>query len=135
MTVMTSAVVFLIITLLLVIILLVARHYLVPQGNVKISINSGTKEITASTGGSLLSTLNQAGVMLSSACGGKGSCGQCRVQVVQGGGEILPTETVHFSRKEQQDHWRLGCQVKVKGDLAIQVPDSVLSVKEYECTV
>ena len=135
MTVMTSAVVFLIITLLLVIILLVARHYLVPQGNVKISINGGTKEITASTGGSLLSTLNQAGVMLSSACGGKGSCGQCRVQVVQGGGEILPTETVHFSRKEQQDHWRLGCQVKVKGDLAIQVPDSVLSVKEYECTV
>ena len=134
-TVMTSAVVFLIITLLLVIILLVARHYLVPQGNVKISINGGTKEITASTGGSLLSTLNQAGVMLSSACGGKGSCGQCRVQVVQGGGEILPTETVHFSRKEQQDHWRLGCQVKVKGDLAIQVPDSVLSVKEYECTV
>ena len=135
MTVMTSAVVFLIITLLLVIILLVARHYLVPQGNVKISINGGTKEITASTGGSLLSTLNQAGVMLSSACGGKGSCGQCRVQVVQGGGEILPTETVHFTRKEQQDHWRLGCQVKVKGDLAIQVPDSVLSVKEYECTV
>ena len=135
MTVMTSAVVFLIITLLLVIILLVARHYLVPQGNVKISINGGTKEISASTGGSLLSTLNQAGVMLSSACGGKGSCGQCRVQVVQGGGEILPTETVHFSRKEQQDHWRLGCQVKVKGDLAIQVPDSVLSVKEYECTV
>ena len=135
MTVMTSAVVFLIITLLLVIILLVARHYLVPQGNVKISINGGTKEISASTGGSLLSTLNQAGVMLSSACGGKGSCGQCRVQVVQGGGEILPTETVHFSRKEQQEHWRLGCQVKVKGDLAIQVPDSVLSVKEYECTV
>ena len=135
MTVMTSAVVFLIITLLLVIILLVARHYLVPQGNVKISINGGTKEISASTGGSLLSTLNQAGVMLSSACGGKGSCGQCRVQVVQGGGEILPTETVHFTRKEQQDHWRLGCQVKVKGDLAIQVPDSVLSVKEYECTV
>ena len=135
MTVMTSAVVFLIITLLLVIILLVARHYLVPQGNVKISINGGTKEISASTGGSLLSTLNQAGVMLSSACGGKGSCGQCRVQVVQGGGEILPTETVHFSRKEQQDHWRLWCQVKVKGDLAIQVPDSVLSVKEYECTV
>ena len=135
MTVMASAVVFLIITLLLVIILLVARHYLVPQGNVKISINGGTKEISASTGGSLLSTLNQAGVMLSSACGGKGSCGQCRVQVVQGGGEILPTETVHFTRKEQQDHWRLGCQVKVKGDLAIQVPDSVLSVKEYECTV
>ena len=135
MTVMTSAVVFLIITLLLVIILLVARHYLVPQGNVKISINGGTKEISASTGGSLLSTLNQAGVMLSSACGGKGSCGQCRMQVVQGGGEILPTETVHFTRKEQQDHWRLGCQVKVKGDLAIQVPDSVLSVKEYECTV
>ncbi len=134
-TVMSSAGVFLVITLLLVIILLVARHYLVPQGKVKINVNQGKKELVVDSGASLLNTLHGQGIMLSSACGGKGSCGQCRVQVTEGGGEILPTETVHFSRKEQQAHWRLGCQVKVKGDLSIQVPDSVLEVKEYECTV
>ncbi len=134
-TVLTSAVVFLVLTLLLVIILLVAKHYLVPSGNVRININNGTKELEVSSGNTLLNTLHEHGVMLSSACGGKGSCGQCKVQVIEGGGQILPTETGHFSRKEQQDHWRLGCQVKVKDDLSIQVPDSVLSVKEYECTV
>lgn len=134
-TVLSSASIFLVITLLLVVMLLVARHYLVPQGKVKITVNGGAQEFEAATGGTLLQTLHHHGVMLSSACGGKGSCGQCRVQVPSGGGEILPTETVHFSRKEQQAHWRLGCQVKVKGDMEIQVPDSVLSVKEYECTV
>ena len=134
-TVMTSAVVFLTLTWLLVIILLVAKHYLVPSGNVKININNGTKEIEVASGNTLLGTLHENGVMLSSACGGKGSCGQCKVQVTEGGGQILPTEVGHFSRKEQQDHWRLGCQVKVKDNMAIQVPDSVLSVKEYECTV
>ncbi|MBQ0115567.1 MAG: NADH:ubiquinone reductase (Na(+)-transporting) subunit F [Bacteroidales bacterium] len=134
-TVMTSAVVFLIITLLLVIILLVAKHYLVASGKVHININNGTKEVDVNTGTSLLNALHSQGVMLSSACGGKGSCGQCRVQVLKGGGDILPTETVHFSRKEQQDHWRLGCQVKVKDNLEIQVPASTLNVKEYECTV
>ena len=134
-TVVASATVFLLITLILVILLLVARHYLVPQGKVKININNGTREIEVPTGATLLNTLHANGVMLSSACGGKGSCGQCKVQVVEGGGEILPTETVHFSRREQQDHWRLGCQVKVKNDMEIAVPDSVLSVKEYECTV
>ncbi len=96
---------------------------------------AGKRQSEVSTGSSLLSTLHEGGVMLSSACGGKGSCGQCKVQVKEGGGEILPTEKVHFSRKEQQDHWRLGCQVKVKDNMSIQVPDSVLDVKEYECTV
>ena len=134
-TVLSSAVIFLIITLFLVILLLVARHYLVASGKVKININNGTKELEVETGASLMSALQNQGVMLSSACGGKGSCGQCRVQVTSGGGQILPTETVHFSRKEQQDHWRLGCQVKVKNDLDIQVSASTLSVKEYECTV
>lgn len=134
-TVAASAAIFLAITMILVIVLLTARHYLVPQGKVKININAGTKELEVNTGSTLLSTLQSEGVMLSSACGGKGSCGQCKVQVLQGGGEILPTETVHFSRREQQDHWRLGCQVKVKDNLEIQVPESVLSVKEYECTV
>ena len=134
-TVMASALVFLVLTLLLVILLLVAKHYLVPSGKVKININNGTKEIEVASGNTLLGTLHENGVMLSSACGGKGSCGQCKVQVTEGGGQILPTEVGHFSRKEQQDHWRLGCQVKVKDNLSIQVPDSVLSVKEYECTV
>ena len=126
---------FLVLTLLLVIVLLVAKHYLVPSGNVKININNGTKELDVASGNTLLNTLHENGVMLSSACGGKGSCGQCKVQVTEGGGQILPTEVPHFSRKEQMDHWRLGCQVKVKDNMSIQVPDSVLSVKEYECTV
>jgi len=134
-TVLASALVFLVLTLLLVILLLVAKHYLVASGKVKININNGTKELEVTSGNTLLNTLHENGVMLSSACGGKGSCGQCKVQVTEGGGQILPTEVGHFSRKEQQDHWRLGCQVKVKDNLSIQVPDSVLSVKEYECTV
>ena len=132
---MASALVFLVLTLLLVILLLVAKHYLVPSGKVKININNGTKELEVDSGNTLLNTLHENGVMLSSACGGKGSCGQCKVQVTEGGGQILPTEIPHFSRKEQMDHWRLGCQVKVKDSMSIQVPDSVLSVKEYECTV
>ena len=134
-TVLASALVFLVLTLLLVILLLVAKHYLMPSGKVKINVNNGTKELEVESGNTLLGTLHENGVMLSSACGGKGSCGQCKVQVTEGGGQILPTEVPHFSRKEQQDHWRLGCQVKVKDNMSIQVPDSVLSVKEYECTV
>ena len=134
-TVIASAVIFLVLTLLLVTILLLARHYLVATGKVKISINDGKKEIEIESGKSLLNSLHEGGVMLSSACGGKGSCGQCKIQVLEGGGDILPTETVHFSRKEQQAHWRLGCQVKVKDNMKVQVPDSVLEVKEYECTV
>ncbi len=134
-TIASSAIVFLIITLLLVILLLVARHYLVASGKVHININDGKRELKVATGNTLLNTLHEEGVMLSSACGGKGSCGQCKVQVIEGGGEILPTETVHFTRKEQKAHWRLGCQVKVKNDLKIQVADSVLEVKEWECTV
>ena len=133
-TIGLSAIFFLIVTLLLVIVLLVAKHYLVPSGKVKIDIN-GKKDIEADSGSTLLNTLQSNGVFLSSACGGKGSCGQCKCRVTEGGGEILPTEAVHFSRKEQADNWRLGCQVKVKNDLKIEVPESVLDVKEYECTV
>ena len=105
-TVLASALVFLVLTLLLVILLLVAKHYLVPSGKVKINVNNGTKELEVESGNTLLGTLHENGVMLSSACGGKGSCGQCKVQVTEGGGQILPTEVPHFSRKEQQDHWR-----------------------------
>lgn len=134
MTIILSAVIFLIITLLLVVILLVAKYYLVPGGKAKIDIN-GKKELEVNVGGSLLSSLSEQKIFLASACGGKGSCAQCRVRVTEGGGEILPTEQVHFSRKEQQSGWRLGCQVKVKDNLSIEVPDSVLEIKEYECTV
>ncbi len=131
---LSSIVIFLIIILLLVVILLVAKRYLVPSGKVKITINDDTV-VEAETGASLLSTLAAQKVYLPSACGGGGSCAQCRCQVIEGGGEILPTETVHFSRKEQQNNWRLGCQVKVKGDLSIKVPESVMGVKEWECEV
>ncbi len=131
---LSSIVIFLVIILFLVVILLVAKRYLVPSGKVKITINNDTV-VEAETGSSLLSTLAAQKVYLPSACGGGGSCAQCRCQVIEGGGEILPTETVHFSRKEQQNNWRLGCQVKVKGDLSIKVPESVLGVKEWECEV
>lgn len=130
----TSLVVFLSVVILLVILLLIAKRYLVASGNVKIKLN-GEKDVEVPAGGSLLNAMANAGVFLPSACGGKGSCGQCRCQVDEGGGEILPTETVHFSRKQVKDNWRLGCQVKVKGDMAIRVPESVMGVKEWECTV
>ena len=133
--ILSSIVVFLIVILLLVIILLVAKHYLVPSGKVKISINGGDKILEVESGNSLLNTLVTNEVHLPSACGGKGSCGQCKVQVLAGGGSILSSEVSHFSRKQQQDHWRLGCQVKVKNDLDIKIPESILGVKEWECTV
>ncbi len=126
--------IFLIITLLLVIVLLVAKHFLVHSGKVTITLN-GSKEVVADSGKSLLSTFADQNIFLPSACGGKGSCAQCRCQVFEGGGDILPTEAVHFSRKEIKDHWRLGCQVKVKEDMKVGVPASVLDIKEWECEV
>lgn len=133
-TLLTGVGIFLLITLVLVIILLIAKKYLVNTGNVTITINND-KTVEASSGKSLLSTMADNNIFLPSACGGKGSCGQCKVKVVEGGGEILPTETVHFTRKEIKEGWRLGCQLKVKGDLKIDVPASVLDVKEWECEV
>lgn len=129
-----SIAVFLGIILVMVILLLVAKRYLSPSGPVKVTLN-GEKTMEVASGGTLLGTMAVEGVFLPSACGGKGSCGQCRCQVTEGGGEILPTETVHFSRKQIKDNWRLGCQVKVKGDLSVKVPESVLGVKEWECEV
>lgn len=133
-TLLTGVGIFLLITLVLVIILLIAKKYLVNTGNVTITINND-KTVEASSGKSLLSTMADNNIFLPSACGGKGSCGQCKVKVIEGGGEILPTETVHFTRKEIKEGWRLGCQLKVKGDLKIDVPASVLDVKEWECEV
>lgn len=133
-TVLAGVGIFLVITLILVAILLVAKRFLVHSGNVAININS-QRTVEAPAGGSLLSTMAMSNVFLPSACGGKGSCGQCRVQVLSGGGEVLPTETVHLSRREIKDHWRLACQVKVKENMDIHVDQSALDVKEWECTV
>lgn len=133
-TIAVGTLLFFVLALLLVVILLVAKKYLVPSGNVKITIN-GKKTVEVPTGGSLLSTLANDKIFLPSACGGGGSCGQCRVRIVEGGGEALPTEKVHFSRKELNSNWHLGCQVKVKNDMSIVVPESVLGVKEWECEV
>ena len=133
-TIILSIAVFLGIVLLLVALLLFVRNKLMPKGKVKITINDD-KQLEVQPGNSLMSTLADEKVFLPSACGGKGNCGQCKCRVVEGGGTILPTETGFFSRKQVQDHWRLGCQVKVKEDMKIVVPQSVLDVKEYECTV
>ena len=133
-TVLSGVGIFLLITLLLVAVLLTAKHFLVHSGKVTITINKDTN-VEANSGKALLSTMADNDIFLPSACGGKGSCGQCKVQVLSGGGEILPTETVHFSRKEVKNNWRLACQVKVKEDMEIAVPASVLDIKEYECTV
>jgi Na+-transporting NADH:ubiquinone oxidoreductase subunit F len=131
---MAGAVIFLLITLILVGALLAAKAKLIPSGNVKVVVN-GEKEFEAPIGGTVLSTLQSQGIFLSSACGGSGSCGQCRCQIPAGGGNILPTEAGFFSRKQIQAHWRLGCQTKVKENITVRVPDEVFGVKEWECEV
>jgi len=132
--IISSIVAFLVIVLVLVSALLYARAKLTAVGQVKITIN-GEKEVTVNPGSSLLSTLSESGIFLPSACGGGGTCSQCRCQVVDGGGSILATEIDHFTRKEQQEHWRLGCQVKVREDMKIKVPEHVLGVRKWECEV
>ncbi len=134
-SVVVAALIFLVIVLVLVVVLLLAKNWLVASGEVSISINDGKKIVKANSGKSLLATLADGGVHLSSACGGKGSCGQCKVQVLEGEGDMLPPEAVHFSRKQMKDHWRLGCQVKVKSDMEIAVDPAALDVKEWECEV
>ena len=130
-----SVVAFLVVTLILVGLLLFAKAKLTPSGTVKININNGSKVIEVAPGGSLLGTLANEKIFLPSACGGKGSCGQCKCRVISGGGTILPTEVGFFNRKQILNNWRLGCQVKVKEDLEIEVPESALSVKKWECEV
>ena len=124
-----------VVTLILVALLLFIKIKLTPSGKVKISINDGQKEVEVTPGSSLLATLAEQKIFLPSACGGKGSCGQCKCRVLEGGGTILPTEVGFFNRKQILDHWRLGCQVKVKENLKIVVPESALSVKKWECEV
>ncbi len=123
------------VSLLLVALLLFVKAKITPKGTVKIDVNNGKKELDVTPGNSLMSTLANEKIFLPSACGGKANCGQCKVQVLEGGGEILPTEVGFFNRKQIKDGWRLGCQVKVKDNLKIQVAESALSVKKLECEV
>ena len=134
-TIIFAMAVMVVVILILVAVLLAIKAWLTPKGKVKISINDGKKELEVTPGSSLLATLAEQKIYLPSACGGKGNCGQCKCRVVEGGGNILPTEVGFFNRKQIQDHWRLGCQVKVKENLGIVVPDSALSVKKLECEV
>jgi Na+-transporting NADH:ubiquinone oxidoreductase subunit F len=132
-TILYSIVVFLLVILLLVSVLLIARNKLSPKGEVLLQIND--RQVTVSPGSNLLSTLSGNGIFLPSACGGGGTCGMCKCQIESGGGSILPTETGFFTRKEQHANWRLGCQVKVREDLVIKVPEAVLGIKKWECEV
>ena len=134
-TIIGSVVTVVVVTLVLVALLLVIKAKLTPSGSVKIDINDGKKVLDVPQGGDLLHTLADQKIFLPSACGGKANCGQCKVRVLEGGGEILPTEKGFFSRKEIKDNWRLGCQVKIKDNLKIAVPESALSVKKLECEV
>ena len=123
-----------VITLILVTMLLVAKERLLPSGPVKLLIN-GEKDVEVSSGDTLLTTLGNNKIFLPSACGGGGTCVQCRCQVIEGGGDILPTEEPHFTRKEISEGWRLGCQVKVKQDMKIEVPEEVFGIKKWEAKV
>ncbi|MGO1752669.1 MAG: NADH:ubiquinone reductase (Na(+)-transporting) subunit F [Psychroflexus sp.] len=132
--IISSVVVFLILILLLVILLLTAKAKLSPSGPVTININD-EKDIETGSGSTLLSTLGDNKLFLPSACGGGGTCVQCKCIVEDGGGAILPTEEPHFTRKEIAEGWRLGCQVKVKEDMKIQIPEEVFGIKKWEATV
>ena len=133
-TVTTTLIVFLAVVLLLVSILLFAKAKLSPSGKIKITINHDTV-LEVDGGGTLLSTLGSNGIFLPSACGGGGTCVQCTCQVLSGGGNILPTEVPHFSRKQIADNYRLGCQVKVKEDMEIHIHEEILGIKEWEAEV
>jgi Na+-transporting NADH:ubiquinone oxidoreductase subunit F len=134
-TVIITLVAFLAVILTLTAMLLFVKAKLSPQGKITIDINHGERVIEVDGGSTLLGTLGNAGIFLPSACGGGGTCIQCKCQVLEGGGEILPTEVPHFSRKQVADKWRLGCQVKVKENMKIHVEEEILGIKEWEATV
>ena len=134
-TILSAMAIMVLVILVLVALLLFIKIKLTPSGTVKIDINGGKKTLDVTPGGNLMNTLADQQIFLPSACGGKANCGQCKVQVLEGGGTILPTETGFFNKKQIKDNWRLGCQVKVKDNLKIQVAESALSVKKLECEV
>jgi len=125
---------FLLVVFILVFLILFAKAKLVAAGNVKIKIN-GEKTIEVAPGSSLLTTLGAQKIFLPSACGGGGTCAMCKCQVLDGGGEILQTEKGYFTRKQQQEKWRLGCQVKVRQDMDIKIPEEIFGIKKWECEV
>jgi len=129
-----GVVMFTVIVLALVAVILIARSKLVSSGDVTIDIN-GEKKLTVPAGGKLLQTLSGAGLFLPSACGGGGTCAQCKCIVVSGGGSMLPTEESHFTKRDAREGWRLSCQTPVKQDMVIEVPEDVFGVKQWECTV
>jgi Na+-transporting NADH:ubiquinone oxidoreductase subunit F len=122
------------IILVLVFVILAARSRLVSTGNVSIIVNDD-RELAVPVGGKLMQGLAEEGILIASACGGGGTCGQCKVQVLSGGGSILPTETSSINKREAEEHYRLSCQVAVKQDMRVRVPDEVFGVKKYECEV
>jgi len=133
-TIFVAIGVFLVVILALVILLLYAKKKLLPQGNVHIDIN-GEKQLEVPAGASLLTSLANNRIYLPSACGGGGTCAMCKCQVVAWGGSILPTEVGFFTRKQIRDNWRLGCQVKVRGDMQIRIPEEVLGIRKWTCEV
>lgn len=136
MEIILGVVMFTLIVLALVVVILAARAKLVSSGDVTITINDDPdKAISVPAGGKLLGALASSGIFVSSACGGGGTCGQCRVVVKEGGGEILPTEQSHINKREAKEGCRLSCQVSVKQDMQIEVPEEIFGVKQWECTV
>ena len=133
--IISAIVITVLVTLILVVLLLWVKAKITPSGTVKIDINDGKRVLDVPQGGDVMHTLADQGIFLPSACGGKANCGQCKVQMIEGGGEILETEKGQFNRKQIKAGMRLGCQVKVKEDLKIRIPDSTLSVKKVECEV
>ena len=122
--------------MLLVLVITTLEKRLVPQGNITISINNDAdKALSVPAGGTLLTALSNQGLYLPSACGGGGTCAMCKCQIFDGAGDILPTEAGHFTRKEIKEKWRLSCQVKVKADMDIHVPEEILSIQKFTCTV
>lgn len=122
------------VVLALVGLILLAKSFLVSSGNIKILVND-QKEISVPAGGKLMNALAEEGIFVSSACGGGGTCAQCEVKVLSGGGDILPTETGHISKREAREGCRLSCQVAVKQDMVVEVPDEAFDTKKWECTV
>ena len=134
--VLVGVLVFTIVIILLVILLNFIGNLLLPQGEVSVVINDdASKSLKVQTGGTVLSALASQNVYLPSACGGQGTCAQCKCQVIEGGGDILPTEQAYISRKDQKDHWRLGCQVKIRNDMKIKVPDEIFSIRKWNAIV
>jgi Na+-transporting NADH:ubiquinone oxidoreductase subunit F len=131
-----SVIVFPAVIVVLTLVVMAAETRLKPKGKVKITINGDPdKAIETEAGGTLLSTLSNAGVMLPSACGGGGTCGVCKCQITAGGGDILPTEQQHINFRDAKENWRLSCQVKVRDDMQVQVPDEVFSINKWQCEV